>query len=116
MKFTSMLIVAMIGISTTAFSQSANMSRDDRTQTPVIHRHQLDQRARIRQGVRSGELTRAEAARLRSEQRMIRRQVQTAKAYGTVTRVERARLRHEQREGSEHIYRLKHNSSERPGL
>ncbi len=116
MKFTSLLIVAMVGISATAFSQSGNVQRNDGTRTPVMHRHELNQRARIRQGVRTGELTRAEAARLRYEQRMIRRQIQTAKAYGALNRVERARIRHEQREASEQIYRLKHNSSERAGL
>ena len=115
MKLTTLLLVAMVGVSATAYSQSANDAREPGTRTPVIHRHQVNQRERIRQGVRSGELTRGEAARLRNEQRVIRHQVQTAKAYGTVSRAERARIRHEQREASEHIYRLKHNSRERIG-
>ena len=98
-------------LATLGFAQDRHSWRYDRT--PVITRHQLHQRARIREGVRHGELTRAEAARLRHEQRVIQREKRMALAYGRVTRFERERIRHDQWRASWDIYRLKHNDRTR---
>ncbi len=81
--------------------------------TPVVTQRQANQRARIRQGVKSGELTPGEAAKLRSEQRSIRAEKQAAKADGKVTPAERRELRHDQNKASRDIYRLKHNARQR---
>lgn len=83
------------------------------TTTPRVDRRQAKQHARIAQGVRSGELTRGEAARLRSGQRQIRRMEHRAKSDGVVTPGERARLTRAQNHESRAIRRLKHNGRSR---
>jgi ribosome recycling factor len=67
------------------------------------------QRARIRQGVRSGELSHDEARTLRSEQKSIHDQAQQARSDGQVSTEERKALRESRRTASEHIHELKHN-------
>jgi hypothetical protein len=70
---------------------------------------QAVQRARIRKGVTSGEVTRPEARRLRSEQRHIRRVERRAEADGIVTRKESAKLRRKQNRASRDIRRQKND-------
>ena len=79
------------------------------THTPRIDRREVRQHARIRQGVRSGELTRGEATRLRAGERHIDRIEDRAKGDGVVTGRERARIGRAQNRESRRIYRLKHN-------
>jgi hypothetical protein len=83
------------------------------TATPRIDRREARQHARIRQGVRSGELTPGEAARLRQGQRHVDRMEDRAKADGVVTPRERARITRAQDRQSRRIYRLKHNDNVR---
>lgn len=84
-----------------------------RAGTPRIDRREARQHVRIAQGVRSGELTRGEAARLRAGQRHVHRMERRAKADGVVTRGERARMTRAQNRESRAIHRLKHNERER---
>ncbi len=72
-----------------------------------------NQRHRIKQGVRSGELTRAEAANLRNGQREIRQEKVEAKADGVVTPAERQDIRQDQRQESRKIARKKNNNRDR---
>jgi Ni/Co efflux regulator RcnB len=83
------------------------------TATPRVDRRQVRQHVRIHDGVRSGELTRGEAMRLRADQRHIRRVERRAKSDGVVTPGERARLDNIQDRESRRIYRLKHNQRSR---
>ena len=83
------------------------------TSTPVVTQRQENQKERINEGVKSGELTKGEAARLRAEQRAIRAEKRMAKADGRVTRAERARLRHYQNKASADIYKQKHDAQTR---
>lgn len=71
------------------------------------------QRHRIRQGVRSGELTRAETRNLAMQQRATRRDIRMANADGVVTRRERKEIRRDRRHNSRAIYRKKHNRRNR---
>jgi hypothetical protein len=84
------------------------------TGTPVANARQENQKERIEQGVKSGELTRKEAAKLRAEQRAIRAEKRMAKADGKVTAAERAKLRRDQNRASRDIYRQKHDAQKRP--
>lgn len=70
-------------------------------------------RARIHNGVRTGQLTRPEAYRLHKEQRHIRRDVHRARRDGHIDRAERTHIRHEKRKHSRHIYKAKHNGRKR---
>lgn len=76
-------------------------------------RRARNQHQRIKQGVRSGELTRAEAVNLRTDQKEIRQDVKEAKADGVVTPEERKEVRQDQRQASRKIFRKKHNNRDR---
>jgi uncharacterized membrane protein YebE (DUF533 family) len=82
--------------------------------TPVLNARQHNERARIAQGVRSGELTRPETARLIAGQRHVQRLENRAKSDGVVTAAERARLSQAVSVQSRHIYRQKHDAQVRP--
>ncbi len=64
---------------------------------------------RIEQGIRSGQLTRREAFRLREQQSRIERMEARARADGVVNERERARIEMAQRELSRNIRFEKHN-------
>ena len=99
------LAVCALAAPVTAFAQNRR---------PSINRIEHRQQARIRQGVRSGELTRAEAARLRSEQARIRQQERINRADGRGLNLqERRRLNQEQRQAGRHIYRQTHDQQDR---
>ncbi len=78
-----------------------------------IKKHAKNERHRIAQGVKSGELTKAEAKNLRNDQKEIRQDVKAAKVDGVVTPVERKEIRKDQRKASKKIYRKKHNNRDR---
>lgn len=82
--------------------------------TPVVDKREQNQRARIREGAASGETTRGETAKLKAEQRQIKRTERRAKADGKVTRRERANLEKKQNKASRDIRRQKHDAQERP--
>ena len=109
-KMNSMLLAATLslGLLTVASAQTATT-----TNPPVITKRQHEQQQRIRQGVRSGSLTRREAARLEREQRDVRQDKRAAKADGTVTTQERAEIRHNENQANRQIYRAKHNNRRR---
>ncbi|QKG53520.1 hypothetical protein [Hymenobacter sp. BRD67] len=77
--------------------------------TPAINARQAQERNRIRQGVRSGELTRPEAARLRGREARIGADKRAARADGVVTRGERQEIRHDEQRTSRAIYNQKHD-------
>jgi hypothetical protein len=72
-----------------------------------------NQHQRIKEGVQSGELTKAEAANLRTDQKEIRQDVKDARADGVVTRDERKEVKQEQRQENRKIFRKKHNERTR---
>ncbi|HPH85249.1 MAG TPA: hypothetical protein PLC48_07295 [Ferruginibacter sp.] len=71
------------------------------------------QPARIKQGVKSGELTRRETKTLVKDQKDIHQDVKEAKADGVVTAAEKANIKQEKRQASRKIYRKKHNGRDR---
>ncbi len=97
-------IAVSLFVAGTAFAQ---------TNTPVVTERQGNQQARINEGVKSGELTRREAAKLRAEQRAIRAEKRMAKADGVVTPAERAKIRRDQNRASRDIARQKHDAQKR---
>ncbi len=78
-----------------------------------INQRPKNQQQRIRQGVRSGELTRREARRLEREQSRIQHDKRVAKSDGEMTTRERTRIQREQNRASRDIYRQKHDSQVR---
>lgn len=77
--------------------------------TPGIDQRQANQQRRIDQGVKSGELTQKEAARLERGQDKVQKMEDKAKSDGTVTAKERKRLQHAENVQSRKIYREKHD-------
>lgn len=78
-----------------------------------IDRRERHQQQRIRQGKRSGELTRRELVRLETEQAAIRAYERRAKRDGELTFRERRRLDHLLDRSSRDIYRQKHDRRDR---
>jgi len=100
-----LLTVAVLGaLSLPAFAQ---------TTTPQIDQLQDRQERRIEQGVRSGELTPRETARLERGQARIREMERRALADGHISRRERAAIDSEQDRQNQLIARLKHNARTR---
>ena len=83
------------------------------TRTPVINGREQNQRARIRQGVASGELNHREAARMRGREAGLTAEKRAMKADGHVTPQERQDLRHAENKDSRAIYRQKHDGQVR---
>jgi len=81
--------------------------------SPAINEREHNQQSRIRQGVRSGELTRKETARLEAEEARIRLNERLAKSDGKLTPEERARLENELNKTSHDIYEQKHDDQTR---
>lgn len=81
--------------------------------TPKVDARETNQKERIKQGVKSGELTKKETARLAAGQARIRSTEAKAKADGKVTAKERARMKHQQDKASKHIYKQKHDKQDR---
>lgn len=101
MKRTSSLLVAVLA----AFALPVLAQ----TNTPNVDQRQANQQQRIDQGVKSGELTGKEAARLEKGQERIQKMEDKAKADGKVTPKERARLQKAQNVESRKIAREKHD-------
>lgn len=79
-----------------------------------INERQQNQRQRIRQGVRSGELTRVEAARLRRREAQIGlNEARARRSGGEFTPRERARIQRQLNRSSRSIYRQKHDAQDR---
>ena len=78
-----------------------------------VDRREHSQRARIRQGVKSGELTRNEAKKLRKEQVKIRAIERKAKSDGDITRKEVRKLDRALDKASKDIYKQKNDKQDR---
>lgn len=76
---------------------------------PGIQKREQNQEKRIQQGVQSGQLTPAEAAKLEAQQAKIKQDEERMKADGKLTKAERRKLKREQDQASKNIYRKKHN-------
>jgi hypothetical protein len=68
-----------------------------------------NQKERIQAGVKDGSITKAEAAKLKQEQRKIRQDAKAAKADGTVTGKEKAKITRQQNKASRDIYKQKND-------
>lgn len=107
MKKTLFSLVAALGLLTISHAATAQ------TATPGISPARRNERARINQGVASGELTRTEAAQMRGRQAEIRQDKRAAKSDGVVTRDERQDIRKDKNQASRAIYRQKHDGQVR---
>ncbi len=82
--------------------------------TPGVSKRQRNQQQRIRQGVKSGELTKHETRRLEREEGKIQADKLQAKSDGKVTKHERKQLHKELNKTSKDIYKQKHDAQKQP--
>lgn len=106
----ALAMITALTLSTVAVQADAG------TRDPRVNARQHNQRDRIQQGVRSGELTRREARNAAEDQRDIRQLERAYKSDGKLTGAERADLHHEQNQASREIYREKHDAQDRPAV
>ena len=85
------------------------VAADAQDRTIRADKREAIQRARIREGRKDGEITKAEGAALNGEQRRVKRSERRAKADGTVTPREKVRIEKKQDRASRHIRRAKRN-------
>lgn len=76
-----------------------------------------NQQDRIAQGVKSGQLTAGETAKLENQQKGINQQVAADRSAsgGKLTAGEKKQVNHEQNQASRNIYNKKHNARTQPG-
>jgi hypothetical protein len=108
-KFNAMKRILLVSGAILFFAMTGMAQRA----TPGINNRQVNQQARIRQGVQSGELTCREAAGLEAQQAQIRHQKRVAKADGVVTPRERSKIHRSQRRASRSIAYQKHDDQGR---
>jgi len=109
-RFTLVLMAASVmGVASLSHADAEAGVRD-----PGVNARQQNQRQRIQQGVRSGELTRRETRTLAEQQRDVRQLERAYKSDGELTRAERVDLHHEQNQASRQIYNQKHDAQDRP--
>lgn len=95
------IVAAAFALPSVALAQTAS--------TPRIDKRQENQDKRIEQGVKSGELTKKEAARLEKGQARVQKMENKAMADGKMTKKEKARIEHAQDVQSKKIKREKHD-------
>jgi polyhydroxyalkanoate synthesis regulator phasin len=108
-KLFSLVILFVVGFVFVAPSLQAEPG----TRSPGVNRRERKQKARIKQGVKSGELTKDEAKELRQDQREIRQKEREMKSDGTLTKDERKELHQDLKESSQNIYEEKHDAEKR---
>jgi len=83
---------------------------------PVGQRRE-NQQDRIAQGIKSGQLTAGETAKLENQQKGINQQVSADRKAngGKLTAAEKAQINKEQNHASKNIYNKKHNAKTQPG-
>jgi len=104
MKTSGFTITALLAtvFATPAFAQGT-------PSTNRIDQRQENQEKRIQKGVKSGQLTDKEAARLEKGQARIQKMEDKAAADGKITPKERAKIERAQDKESRRIYREKHD-------
>ena len=114
MKISNIFIITLIvGLTFgAATAQNQTTPASATPKTPRITKRQINQQARIKQGVKSGELTKGETRKLEKEQAKIQYDKKVAKSDGKVTPQERRKITREQNKASRDIKRLKNNKLE----
>jgi hypothetical protein len=81
------------------------------TRTPLANKRMRRQRRRVKQGVKSGQLTKDETKELAADHKELRNEIKDAKSDGKVTKEERKQIQKDQNAESKKIYDLKHNDA-----
>ncbi len=93
--------IALVAISSSTFAQEA-------TEMQKVNPNKT-QKERIKQGVKSGEITKKEKAKIEVQRQETKAAVKDAKSDGVVTPEEKAEIEKQRKQASNTIYRKKHN-------
>lgn len=111
-KLLSLAVASLALISAQSFAEP--QQRPHHPRDPGVNQRQHSQGERIRQGVRSGELTGQETRGLMQERRSIRQEERAYKSDGKLTKDERKDLHQDLNGLSKDIYNEKHDGETRP--
>ena len=112
MKLAKLALIASLTLAPAAiFAQTPTPGQHDYD----INQRKVDQQDRIAQGVKSGQLTAGETAKLEDQQRDINQQVHADRQAngGKLTPGEKKQVNSEQNHASKNIYKKKHNANTR---
>jgi hypothetical protein len=103
MKNISLAVAVVVGVMMAAPAEAARADR-----------RQVKQQARIVQGVKSGELTKAEATRLEVQHLAVKKEIRQGRADdGHLDAAERAKIEHHQDKLNRRIHAQKHDGQSR---
>ena len=103
------LIVAIAFFTASAYTSNAQTTTTAKQVSTI-----KGDKQRIKQGVKSGELTPAETARLAAQTQKLKDEKEAYKADGVVTKEERKDFKQDKKKVSRSIYRQKHDGQTRP--
>ena len=106
MNIKAAVIAVALAFAGSAFAQTTTPPA---AATPGIDKRQENQQKRIDAGVKSGQLTDREAARLEKRETKLQKDKEKAQADGVVTKKERKQLNREANRDSKAITREKHD-------
>ena len=113
MTFTKLIAALMLTGATAAIAQTTPATPAGQQPAPNaqqrIDTREANQQKRIEQGVKSGDLTQKEAARLEKGQARVQKMEDKAKADGTITKKEARQIEKTQDHQSKKIAREKHD-------
>lgn len=104
----SLLLASLILVAGQTYAEQGRQRHRDHQ--PRQH----NQKERIQQGVRSGELTREEVQGLREDRQAIRQEAREYRSDGKLTKEERKDLHQDMNALSKEIYQEKHDGDARP--
>jgi hypothetical protein len=112
----SIVAVAFADDSTTAPSTQPNVSSDNTAKPGEIGKRQLNQQKRIKQGIKSGQLTKGEAKNLEGNEKMLQKEKKDMKAQngGKLSKGDKKLLNKQLNQQSKKIYNKKHNDVKEP--
>ena len=111
-KLLSLAVASLVLVSAQSFAEPHQ--RPHHPRDPGVNQRQHVQNHRIKQGVRSGELTRRETGGLMQERRDIRQEERGYKSDGKLSKDERKDLHQDLNDLSKDIYQEKHDDDKRP--
>lgn len=109
-RITAAVATIALAFAGATFAQTVTPPAKDPAATPGIDKRQASQEKRIDQGVKSGQLTEREAAKLEKRETKLQKDKEKAQADGVVTKQERKHLRQEADRNSKAIAHQKHDA------
>lgn len=108
------LLMSALTLSLSSLFAHAEREPSPQVEHPTsVNQRQQEQRERIEQGVKSGELTWRETAKLAREQRHIKKEEARYRSDGDLTARERADLQRDLNKASRDIHEQKHDAQDR---